>query len=226
MRIIDLLTGFVAPAVCDLCGCNLADGETWLCLPCLASLPVMLDDREEIRISRLPRTAPIAAFDTMLAYTRTNHTARLILEGKYGDRPEIIDHLGYMFGERLAAAATLADVDCIVPVAMHWRKRLRRGYNQAEILARAVARATGLPVELNLKAVKPHAVQSRRSASERMHNLDNTLVVPDKRKVAGRHIALIDDILTTGATISEAIRALEVASPRAITVLTLATTKH
>lgn len=222
---LNILTSFIAPNVCLLCGRQLADGERLLCLHCLAALPFCHADREEMRLRKLPRTAPVATFDTLLSYDKTNGTATLIRNGKYNDRPEIIEYLAEMLASRLAANGSLADADCLVAVPMHWWKRLRRGYNQASIVAETVGRRLGLPVEPLLKAVRGHRSQTLHSGSERLHNVDNTLAVTDPARVAGRHIVLVDDILTTGATITEAIRALHSSSPSAISIITLAATR-
>lgn len=226
MRIADLLLGIAVPAVCELCGRQLADGETWLCMHCMASLPLCTADRESIRLQKLPRTAPIVHLDTLLTYAHDNATGALIRLGKYGDRPDIMERLGDMLGRQAADRGILADADVVVPVPMHWWKRCRRGYNQAEIIAGRVGAIAGCPVIPLLKAVKGHKTQTRRSGESRLTNVENTFGLTDPSGVAGRHVVVVDDILTTGATITEAIRALSAASPRAITVLTIASTSR
>lgn len=224
MRFLDLITGFAVPAVCELCHRQLAPGETWLCVHCLADLPLCLANRDDLRLTRLPRTAPIAAVDTLLTYSHDNAAGTLIRAAKYADRPELMARMARLLAESVVARGTLSGVDVLVPVPMHWWKRLRRGYNQAEIIARELSRATGIPVEPLLRATRGHRSQTRRSAHDRLHNVEGTFVAPRPEAIAGRHVAVVDDILTTGATLSEAARALGEGAPRAITVVTLAAT--
>lgn len=224
MRLLDIITGFAVPPVCELCRRQLAPGETWICAHCLADLPLCLADRSDMRLTRLPRTAPIASVDTLLTYAHDNAAGALIRAGKYGDRPELMSRLGRLLAENMVARGSLSGVEAIVPVPMHWWKRLRRGYNQAELIARELSRATGIPVQSLLRATRGHKSQTRRTGHERLYNVEGTFEAINPEAVAGRHVAVVDDILTTGATLSEAVRALCEGEPRAISVVTLAAT--
>ena len=226
MKLLDLIFGFVAPPVCELCGRTLAPGERMLCLHCLASLPLCMGSREDMRLARLPRTAPIRTFDTLLTYAHDNAAGTLIRAGKYGDRPEIMEFLGDLLARQAMEAGLLSGADAVVAVPMHRWKRWHRGYNQAALVAGRISAISGIPEVPLLKAVKGHRSQTRRSGEERRQNVAGIFAVDDPAAVAGRHIVLIDDILTTGATLSEAIKELTTAGAGAITVLTIAATRQ
>ena len=210
----------LAPRLCHCCGRLLVEGEEDFCLACLADAPVCITPPDILRMQRLPRAAPVGAVHTWLAYSNSAPLPSLIRRGKYGGRPDIISALGRVLAARVAPA--IAGADLIVPVPMHWFKRLRRGFNQAQIIAMHLHRAAGVPLGSPLRAVRGHNTQSRRSATVRAANVAGMFALVDPDAVAGRHVVLVDDILTTGATLSEAIRALLPGGPRSITVVTLA----
>ena len=212
--------------VCRVCGRELVSGERCLCLHCVSAIPLWSASVDDLRAHRFPRTAPVAAVLPWMVYNNADPVCALIRDGKFNDRPELIDHLASRYAAWLLEKGLLRDIDVIMPVPMHWWKRLRRGYNQAEIIARRISRASGIPVANALRAVRSHAVQSRQSGAERAANVAGIFALtPSHGLCSGLRIALVDDILTTGSTLSEACRALAPLSPAHITVLPLAATR-
>jgi ComF family protein len=112
--------------------------------------------------------------------------------------------------------------EVIVPVPLYWRRRLERGFNQSELLARAVAKRYGLRPVNALRRKRATAAQAGLSNSKRRLNVAGAFVVPRPETVAGRRVLLIDDVLTTGATLSACGAALKRAGARYVAVLTLA----
>ncbi len=221
-----MLLSFLLPPVCELCGRELVAGERLLCFGCLAGLapaggafpPAVTSPLRD----RLPRNMKITACGAWAIYRPDSATARLIKRGKYDNRPDIIRRLGAEWGTVLAAGDALEGIDALQPVPMHILKRLRRGYNQATIIAREISRATGVPVIDAMRATRGHSSQTRATATGRASNVRDIFSVTRAAAVAGRHIALVDDIVTTGATLSEAASALHRAGVASVSVLTLA----
>lgn len=213
-----------APAVCEVCGRELVDGEDMVCLHCRASVRDTLYDARDARIERLPYKAPVARVVSWLPYTHDSSFSTLLRRGKYDDRPDLVKGLASMYASMLMAEDALAGVDVLTPVAMHWWKRMRRGYNQARIIADTVGEAAGINVAELLMAGRPHRSQARSSGIERAENIRGIFSIAGGADVAGKHVGIVDDILTTGATLSEAIDALLPAGPSAISVYTLAIT--
>jgi ComF family protein len=113
--------------------------------------------------------------------------------------------------------------DVIVPMPLHWRKRLERGFNQSELLARVLSRRTGIPVLNALERRKPTAPQAGLTRAQRRSNVAGAFEASRRRdRIDGRHVLLIDDVLTTGATASACAAVLKRAGARRVTVLTLA----
>lgn len=151
------------------------------------------------------------------AYRRARAVARfadgpvqvLVHRLKYGDRPDYARVLGRWMAE--AGATLLAEADLVVPVPLHRHRLWRRRFNQAAELARAVARAHGTPLDLDgLARVKPTRSQVGLTRTERAENIQGAFrVTPDaKGRFRDRRVLLVDDVLTTGATVNAASRAL------------------
>lgn len=225
MRFFDLAAGLMLPRQCEICGRDLLQGEETLCMHCVAALPVCHESEADMRASRITRHAPVARVATWLSYTHDSDVARLIRRGKYNGRPDIFVALGRLLAGRLAADGVLDGIDALIPVPMHWFRRMRRGYNQAELLALAISRASGIP--LLRGAVRASRSRRHQAGSNRDARAENARGrFRATRDLRGMHVAVVDDILTTGATVSGVIEALAPQSPRAISVITLAATRY
>jgi ComF family protein len=138
---------------------------------------------------------------------------------------------GFQFAEWMAAGMIevfekeFADqeVDLIVPVPLHWRRLLSRGYNQALILARPISRKLKIPIAAGVLArAVNNPSQVGLSRPKRKENLKKVFQVESKSKVAGKNILLIDDVITTGATVDEVARVLRKAGAESVCVLAFA----
>jgi len=126
-------------------------------------------------------------------------------------------------GRMIASALPLDEVvDMVVPVPMHWTRRWSRGFNQAERLARKVARARRVPVVAGLARVKRTPPQAGLTHTERQRNMESVFVARHTKRLAGRRVLLIDDVFTTGATAGACAIALKEAGARSVVLLTLA----
>jgi ComF family protein len=112
--------------------------------------------------------------------------------------------------------------DFIAPMPIHWRRRWTRGFNQSELLARALSRRTGIPVRDVVRKRKATPPQAGLTAPQRRANVASVFETRKREAVAGRRILLVDDVLTTGATASACARALKRAGAASVTVLTVA----
>lgn len=221
-----MLLSFLLPPVCEICGRELVTGERLLCLGCLAALApgggaFPPSEMSPLR-DRLPRKVNIATCGSWAVYRPDSAVARLIKKGKYDKRPDIIRRLAASWGGALASTDALNGIDALQPVPMHIFKKLRRGYNQAALIAREISRATGVPQIDAMRATRGHSSQTRATASGRADNVRDIFTVTRPDSVAGRNIALIDDIITTGATLSEAATVLQRAGAASVSVFTLA----
>lgn len=196
---------FIRPPVCDRLGSPLpfASEERPVSSAALANPPVF------------DRARAAACYDGVM---------RDLIHGmKFLDRHEG----ARLFGRMLADAARdlLPDAEVIVPMPLSWSRLVWRRFNQAALLAQALGRETGLPVELMaLKRVRATASQVGLSFDERRRNVDGAFAVSPRRreKIAGRRVLLVDDVVTTGATANACAAALKAAGARGVDVVSLA----
>jgi competence protein ComFC len=113
-------------------------------------------------------------------------------------------------------------IDAIVPVPLHWWRKWRRGFNQSELLAKALSKRTGVPVFAALRRTRPTAVQAGLSNTARRRNVTGAFSSRRARSLKGKHVLLIDDVMTTGSTASACAIALKRAGAVRVALLTLA----
>lgn len=201
------LTAFVTEPFCVRCGVPFAHagqaGPDRLCHTCRVHPP---------------------EFDCARAALRYDHQAtRLLLPFKHGDRTEAASALGRLMAR--SGADLLQRADLLVPVPLHHHRLISRRYNQAALLALALARIAKRSVAPDaLRRVRATAALGDRSATERIVILDGAIAVRPSRagRIAGCRILLVDDVMTSGATANECARALRAAGARAVEVLVAA----
>ncbi len=164
------------------------------------------------------------AYHRARAAVRFDEISRALVHSlKYGDRLDLAPMMGRWISH--AGRELLADADALVPVPLHWRRLWARRFNQSAMLAATVASESGVPVVFDaLKRVKATAQQVGLSRTERASNIQGAFKVPAEGKaaVAGRRLVLIDDVLTSGATVEGCARALLRAGAANVDVLVFA----
>jgi ComF family protein len=164
------------------------------------------------------------AYHRARAAVRFDEISRALVHAfKYGDRLDLAPMMGRWISR--AGRELLAEADTLVPVPLHWRRMWARRFNQSAVLAAVISRESGLPVASGaLKRVKATAQQVGLSRSERATNIQGAFRVPQdgKAAVAGRRLVLVDDVLTSGATVDGCARALLRAGAANVDVLIFA----
>ena len=221
---IKTILDFLLPPVCHICGDTLLEDEHFLCGRCEAGLTrtfyhLSPDNATAMKLAGL---FPFTRATSHFFYTHHSKIATLIHDFKYRNYPSLATHLGSIMGSELMMAGYLSDIDLIMPLPIHWTKRLRRGYNQTEYLARGISKSTGIPVSLDLKCNKAHKSQTKYSSEARKALTDNIFTLRNPGRYHGKHLLIIDDVCTTGATITAAAQAILRDAPGAtISIATL-----
>ena len=220
---------FVSPRLCVICGRRLLPSQPLLCSHCTLHLPVTnyyLSPLDNPMARLFWGLFPIERASALFFYEPKASTRELIYDLKYRGYPMIGEEMGALIAQHYQPAGFFEGVDAIIPVPLTRRRRWQRGYNQSEMLARGIREVTGLPILTDvLKRTSFKGSQTKRNQWERRENVDGVfrLVRPDD--IRGKHILLIDDIITTGATIVACADELCKAGDVKISVLSLGLTK-
>lgn len=224
LRLLSEAADIVVPRRCALCGRRLKAGEDFLCLSCLTELPfTRIFGREGNAVERIFwGRIPICRANSYLHYFPESMVSRLFLALKYGNRPHYGCTLGAMMAAELRDTGFFDGIDAIVPVPLARKRMKQRGYNQSEMLAQGVAKVTHLPVLTDAVArVVANPTQTHLTRAERRDNVADVFSLLRPAKVAGKHLLMVDDILTTGSTMMECAEEVAKAGDVKISVLTL-----
>jgi ComF family protein len=151
-----------------------------------------------------------------------SEAAQLVYEMKYGDHPELAVDMGRMMGKELALTAFFDTIDLIIPIPLARKRERQRGYNQSRCLAQGLSQATGLPVcDRAVKRTAFKISQTHIGRWERQENVADVFKVTDAEAIGGRHVLLVDDVVTTGATVTACGRELLKAGAAKLSILSL-----
>lgn len=213
------------PSLCASCGEVLAAGERQLCMHCLNQLSETvatdLDDNrtERLLMGRVDFVAAASLYD----YRKQSVVRDVVHAMKFHSNTELCTLMGRQLGLALLASGRFDDVDLLVPVPLHWWRHYRRGYNQSHLLCLGIA--CNLPRPINTTALVRRRYthkQSLQRASGRESNVSGAFRVKRPGQLEGKHILLVDDVVTTGATLASCYDALRTVEGLRVSVATLA----
>jgi ComF family protein len=203
-RIFDDFLALVFPKTCCLCKRSLFDFEDQLCKICIASLPVtnyhLRPQNNELVTKIMGLTKPNLAM-SFLRFSKKGASQSLLHQLKYKNRPEIGVELGRIYGNILKENGFESNWDQITPVPLHPMKQKKRGYNQSEQFAHGLSLSLGIPVVLSLVRVQFTETQTNKSRMERIENVAEVFDIDPLHEVQGKRLLLVDDVMTTGATL-------------------------
>ncbi|MBR4440966.1 MAG: ComF family protein [Bacteroidales bacterium] len=213
------------PVVCYGCGKPLTDSEHCICLPCLVNLgttDMHKEEPNEVTDLFLNKT-PVVHGCSYFKYIKCGLLQLLIHDLKYRGRPEIGEYLGRIAGQGLKQSGMFNDVDYIVPVPLHPKKLKTRGYNQSLMIAQGLSQILGIPIDTSvlIKTVY-NTTQTKKHRFERYLNSLNLFKAVFNPAVYGKHLLLVDDVLTTGSTLESCVNELKTIQGVRVSVFTLA----
>ena len=202
MKYLRSLTDFVFPRYCEVCGKRLSMSERFLCVNCIRHLPrTNAYGSEENPIERLFwYHLPIEKASSYLFYTE-GHVKDLIHLYKYKGYPRLGEYLSRMMALELKEKGFFDDIDAVVPIPIHWKKKMHRGYNQSDYIAHGISSVTNIAVVSDaVKRIKNNKAQVDTSHMERKENVKDIFAVVKPDRIRNRHLLLVDDVITTGST--------------------------
>ncbi len=221
------------PRLCITCGRKLLLHEKYLCIDCLTDMPqtyfwMMSHNPMADRFNEIIQKSTGAmdsvheryAYASALFFYHNEAAYRMIpYQIKYHGNVNVGRYFGKMLGERMASSYAFNDVDMVIPVPLHWSRRWKRGYNQAEVIASAVADSLGVPMRTDvLKRDRRTTTQTRIAVEEKALNVAGAFSADwasaaDLAEGGIRHILIVDDVFTTGSTLYACFTALREVFP-------------
>lgn len=192
------------PRLCAGCKTSLVRGEDVICLNCLADLPrtnyhqIQENPIYQIFVGR----ANIVLATSFCRFDKGGRLQRLLHELKYKGNSEVGRKLGALFGHELIQSSLFQDIDAIIPVPLHPKKEKMRGYNQSTEIGKGLSESMDRPlITGNLIRSVHTATQTRKGRFERWENVSGIFNVKNNSLLTGRHLLVVDDVVTTGATL-------------------------
>ncbi len=217
------------PRSCVMCGQRLTRTEEHVCISCLRSLPrthYAMEAGNPLERDFWGRTdvRHAAAF---FFYYKDNAACRILHELKYNHCPQIGVYMGKVMAGEMVPSGFFKDIDLLVPVPLAGVKKRKRGYNQCDKLAAGISAVTSIPVSTGVLVRRvANPTQTRKRRMERWENVQGIFSVTNATFLSGKHILLIDDVVTTGATLISCVEALSVVPNLSVSVLTLAVARE
>ena len=222
--IFDEFLGLFFPESCVVCGEPLLQVEENICLSCLLKLPRTNNFLETDNAAEklLAGRFPFERIATFCNFTKGGILQPIIHQIKYNGKAHLGETLGLLFGRDLAGSDFLSPIQLIVPVPLHPKKQKQRGYNQAEMIAHGISKATDIPVFTNnLVRIVHNPTQTKRNKMQRWENVKDIFTVNHPEEFENKHILLVDDIITTGSTIEACAHALLLSNGIKISIATI-----
>lgn len=191
------------PHVCSGCGSDILKEESHLCMRCINALPETnfewypRNPVEKIFWGRLP----LVAASAQLYFTKESLVQHLMHKFKYKGNKDLGLQLGRLMGDQLRVSGRFA-TDALVPLPLFPAKERKRGYNQATILCQGMAKSMDLPVlDWVISRGEHTETQTRKGRIERWKNMEGKFILTDREAIRDKHLLLVDDVITTGATL-------------------------
>jgi ComF family protein len=199
------------PRLCYACGNHLLRNEKLICTECFVLMPrtnYHLDENNAVAQLFWGR-CKIEKAAVFSFYNRGSRIRNLVHNLKYKGIKEIGFELGKIYGSVLYDSGFTSGIDLIIPVPLHPSKKRQRGFNQSDIISAGLSQAAGLPVDVKILQRKVRSgTQTRKSRYERWANVEGIFNITDPQRLEGRHILLVDDVITTGSTIESCVNEL------------------
>lgn len=201
---IDSLIGLLYPSVCAACGASLFKWEKLVCTRCRSLLPKTgYELNEDNPLARMfYGKVGLKAVTACFFFSKEGKVQHLIHELKYKGNGDAGVFLGQELGKTLKEAPLFQGLDYLIPVPLHPKRERQRGYNQSMMIAQGINEVTGIPIgdKFLIRSVNT-STQTHKTKEERWENVKDIFELRHPERLEGKYVLLVDDVLTTGATI-------------------------
>ncbi len=206
------LYSLLFPRACNNCGTYLIDSEKFICTNCLRTLPYSnyCSIKENPLELLLRENIDIKGAASLLIYKKKTNNIKLIYLLKYYNEYNIGVYLGKIAGIEIKESQRFTDIDCIIPIPLSVKSYKERGYNQSEAISEGIASILNKDVYTDVLYRKDSRVkQSSLSFEERKTNAENIYLIKHQNKIKNKTILIVDDVITSGNTMINSIKALQ-----------------
>ena len=204
INLINSIIGLLYPSVCAACGTPLFKWEKLVCMRCRNLLPKTGYELNEDNplATMFYGKVRLKAVTSCFFFSKEGKVQRLIHELKYKGNADAGVFLGQELGKTIMEAPLFQGIDYLIPVPLHPKRERQRGYNQSMMIAQGISEMTGIPIgdRFLLRSVNT-ATQTHKSKEERWQNVKDIFELGHPEQLEGKYVLLIDDVLTTGATL-------------------------
>lgn len=212
------------PRYCMLCNERLSKIEQCICINCLSELPTTNahiqkgNTIEQMFWGLLPiRNA------TSFFYYTSDEIRHIVHQIKYHKHVFVAERLSEIMAKEICKSDFFDGIDIIIPVPIHWHRRMQRGYNQCDYIAKGISRATNIPIEPKaIKRIINNQSQTNMNSITRRQNVEGIFKLTNPDKIKGKHVLIVDDVITTGSTIKALGEELVKAGEVTISVISMA----
>lgn len=215
----------VFPRNCLLCGSSLYDQENNLCTVCKGTLPVTSYHLRSTDNDLCDKVRGLSAVGMVMAYlkfTKGGNSQKLLHQLKYRNKPQLARELGSLYGKIMCENGFSSQWDVVIPVPLHPLKQSRRGYNQSEQFGLGLSEALSVKLENGLQRRRFTETQTQKSRLQRMDNMDDVFQISPTATMANKSILVVDDVMTTGATLCACANVLLANGAKNVDLVTIA----
>ena len=224
-RLLDL----ISPRLCVVCGQRLTVSEDVICTKCNLHLPrtdFHQDPYENEMAKLFWHQIPVERATALLYYESHAETANILYELKYKNHPEVGEVMGRLMAKELQPSGFFDGIDGIVPIPLAKKRQRQRGYNQSLEIARGISAITSLPIYNKVVRRKAfEGSQTNKGRWERNENVEGVFELKDASAIQGKHLLMVDDVVTTGATVIACVQELCKADNVKVSVIALGFSK-
>ncbi len=228
MNIIKEIFNIFYPEICVCCKNQLTTNEKTICITCRHDLPVtnFTDEKDNLVEKIFYGRVPIQEATSLFYFLKKGKVQQLIHELKYNKQQQVGTFIGEWLSEEILESERFKTIDCIIPVPLHKKKQKQRGYNQVITFGQSLSQKLNIPFYENvLTKTTSTTTQTKKLRFDRWKNAEHLFKIENIELIENKHVLIIDDIITTGATLEACILSIKNAKNITISIAAMAYTK-
>lgn len=225
MTLFNDFLSLIYPRQCEACGNTLLDEEKYICIQCLVNLPKSKNTikRGNEILNVLAGRVLLESANYLYSFEKKGAVQNLLHAIKYQDQKELASYLGELLAKEMLEQVQSQTIDYLIPIPLHAKKQKKRGYNQSEFFASGISKQIHKPIltKILIRTIET-STQTKKRKYQRWENVEGIFKLQQPEQLQNKHILLVDDVVTTGATIEAAWQVLKEVEGLKISVASIA----